>query len=79
MKLSIAPAALSGYSLSTTSSFSMNVFGCTKIFRGCAHGAETGSRQHTAMRKLPAAPVPMPVARARSRRSRRVQGSRFRD
>lgn len=36
MKLSIAPTGLSGYSFSITSSFSMNVFGCTKIFLGYA-------------------------------------------
>lgn len=36
MKLSMAPAGLSGYSFSTTSSFSTNVFGCTKIFLGYA-------------------------------------------
>lgn len=34
MKLSITPAGVNGYSLSTTSSPSTNVFGCTKIFLG---------------------------------------------
>ena len=35
MKLSITPAVVSGYSLRTTSSLAMKVFGWTKIFRGC--------------------------------------------
>ena len=35
MKLSITPAGVRGYSLRTTSSFSMNVLGCTNIFRDC--------------------------------------------
>lgn len=34
MKLSMTPAGVRGYSRNTTSSFSINVFGCTKIFRG---------------------------------------------
>lgn len=38
MKLSITPAEVSGYSLRATSSLSMNVFGCTKSFRGFRGG-----------------------------------------
>lgn len=34
MKLSMTPGIVKGYSFSTTSSFSMKVFGCTKILRG---------------------------------------------